>query len=522
MQEYQLPIRETLTKGLRPRSDMGRGTKFLTTCDFMKPLAHGLRRCDDVIEPFASSEFSSWPYLQLLRGSSTLLAAATAIYPVTEGSPDWSKGSAYTTYDINNVASAKSITGSEVWHMADFGDAWMLFNGTTVVFKLNLEGMFDETNIVYVQNAIAIQSGCHHRGRLIMGGFDPANFFGDDWKGIWGYYLSKLPYAIDVDLDDIHDNFVFWSTIGGGDVVNLFVPELARDGVIKEDETSIEDSIFMELLKRNEMGFMPMPWQGSVLVVKPHEKGVVVYGEDGIAALVPTSDPYPTYGLRHLADFGIAGRGCVGGNEESHVFLDVVGNAWHVDGDFGLQKLGHKEFFEDIVGQDVLISHNSEHDEFFISGEDSSSNALSYVLTPNGLGKCPQQVAGAYNVEGEFLGVFSLDGSTIATIVTDIIDFGYRDLKTITTVEVGIDHKSAATVHVAVDYRYNAVDSWTRSDWVLVNPQGFARPQITAYDFRIAIKCSTYDDFEIDYINVRWQTSGRRTVRGLSAGTDES
>jgi len=520
LQEYNLPLKETLTKGLRPYSQHGRGFNFLTQCKFLKPREWGLRPCADVSDPFATTKFSTWPFAQMLRGKAvTLLAEATSLKVVTEASPNWTVGDAVTTYDLNDPASTKSITGSDVWHMADFYDSWMLFNGTSVVVKTNKEGMFGETNNVFVQNAIAIQTGCDFPGRAIMGGFSPASYFSTSWDAIWDDWLLHAPFTLDMTLDDVDTNFVMWTTIGGGDLLNLFLPDMAVDGVIKEDKRTTRDGMFLELWRRNEAGFMPMPWQGTVLVVKPLGNGVMVYGDDGIAFMPHVTDPYPTFGLRKLGAFGIGGRGCVGGDNSTHIFLDTAGVLWRISSEnYSLQKLGYEEVFDGLVDQKVVISYNQRDNEYIISGEDSSNNALSYVLTPTGLGQSPQQVTSAYTVEGALLGVFSTDASTIPIAVTDVLDFGYRDLKTITTVELGIEVTTDATTHVAVDYRYNKDDSWTRSTWVLVNDMGFARIQATANEFRVAVKCSKYADMKLDYINVKWQSSGRRTVRGLHAG----
>ena len=515
MQEFELPVRKTLTQGLRPRSDTGRNKDFLAQCQYMKPLSVGLRSCADCVNPFADSLFYEWPFPQLIRtASETLLIYADEVYPVIEYTDQaWVVGGKYTTYDLNDPAVKLSIIKDGVWHCADLGAGWLLFNGTSVVFKLGTETMFDEEAIVYVQDSVSVLTGCASRGRLLLGGFTPSALFSGVWQAVWGKYLSSLPYSISTDLGAIGANYVYWSTIGGGDVLLPFAAELAKDGLIKEDKPDeYDEEFFLELFKRNELGFMPMPWQGSVLCVKPLGKGVAVYGTDGIAVLIPALEPYPTYGLQRVADFGIASRGAVGGDERGHILVDIIGNAWSLGADYSLQKLGYKEYIGTLLDSDIVILKNAEYEEFFISG-----SSASFVLTPQGLGETPQQITGACNVEGSFYGVFNTPKKTDAIIVTDNIDFNYRDLKTITTVEVGCN--AEALVYVAIDYKYDKQNTWQRSPWVLVNSEGFARVQITALDFRIAVKCDSYKGFELDYINVRWQTAGRRTVRGLSANT---
>jgi len=509
MQEFNQPIQKALTQGLRIRSDAGRGTEFLTQCQYMKPLQFGLRPCVDCINPFDEDYFVEWYFPQpIVTSSETLLAYEDAIYSVT-------KGATYVTYALDDPGVRKAITGRGVWHYADLGEGWLLFNGTCVVFRLSTETMFGEEAIIYCQDAVSVQTGCASRGRLILGGFNPAQLFSGTWGEIWNIYLNSLSAPISTEPIS-SDNFVYWSSIGGGDILLPFAPGLIKDGVVKEDMPDEHDEeFFLELFRRNELGFMPMPWQGSVLRVKPLGKGIAVYGTEGIAGLIPALEPYPTYGLQRVADFGIASRGAVGGDEQGHILVDAAGNVWRIDDNFALRKLGYKEYIASLLSDEIIIVKNAEHNEYHISGKDES-----FVLTPQGLGESPQYITGAYNIDGEFVGVFDTAESKDVVVITDIIDFNYRDLKTITTVEIGCN--AVSSVYVAIDYRYEKQGFWQRSTWVLTSPEGFARMQITALEFRIAVKCDSYEGFELDYINVRWQTCGRRTVRGLNAGATNS
>lgn len=506
MQELSLPIQKALTQGLRPRDDIGRNAEFLTQCQYMKPLPFGLRPCIDCTNPFDEDYFDAWPFPQLIiTASETLLAYENSIYSVTNNIT-------YSTYSLEDPSIKKPITGTGIWHCVDLGEGWLLFNGTCVVFKLSTETMFGEDQVVYCQDAVSVQTGCANRGRLILGGFNPAQLFSGAWSEIWNKYLNNLSASVSTDFSG-SDNFVYWSTIGGGDILLPFAPGFIKDGMIKEDKPDEHDEeFFLELFRRNELGWMPMPWQGSVLCVKPLGKGIAVYGTSGIAGLIPTVEPYPTYGLQRVADFGIFSRGAVGGDEQGHIFIDTSGNIWGLDASFTLRELGYKEYIASMVADEIVITKDAEYNEYHISGKDKS-----FVLTAKGLGQSPQIITGAYNTAGKFYGVFNIADNKEAIIATDIIDFAYRDLKTITIIEAGCS--ASNNVFVAVDYRYSKQGAWQRSPWVLTNPEGFARLQVTAIDFRVVVKCNSYENFELDYIKVRWQTSGRRTVRGVDAGT---
>lgn len=518
MREYQIQIQKALAQGLRPHDDIGRNKEYLVTSQYITPFEYGLRSTRAPTNPFGGSMVDlTWPFPQLFRtAADTFLAYSTALYSVTEDTPWLRASSAYTLYDLNNPDTSKTISGTDLWHLARLPKGWIITNGTTTVFKLAHETMFGEPQVIYAQDEVPVNSCCYSRGRVVLGGVRPTILLKDDWRSIFGHWLDSLPYSINVDFAAPDLNCVYWSSIGGGDVLLPFAPELVADGHLAEDKVGERDrEFFMELLQRNELGFMPMPWRGDVYVVKELGQGVAVYCENGIAVLTPVGAPASTYGLRIIADFGVAGRNAVGGDEHRHLFVDGAGNAWTLDADFVLRKLDYKEFLSPIV-DDVVVNYDPEYDTFYMA-----SNAdTCYVYTPQGLGQSPYTVRSCLHTGANLLGIFDTVASTEAVMVTDVVDFNFRDLKTITTVEVGA--ATTGTLSVAVDYRYQRGAAWVRSSWVTVNTDGFARLQITAEEFRVAVKCSTYDDLELDYINVRWQPSGRRTVRGVNAATTDN
>ena len=105
------------------------------------------------------------------------------------------------------------------------------------------------------------------------------------------------------------------------------------------------------------------------------------------------------------------------------------------------------------------------------------------------------------------------------------MDYGTRGLKTITTMEAGIDVESGAVVKLAVDYRYDKAGSFTRSDWNLTNIRGGTGIMKTALEFRLGVLVPAVGDVEspevpevnLDYILATVQISDRRLIRGVFA-----
>ena len=495
MQEYLLPVKDSFKNGLRPEVEMPTGSAFLYQCDFAKPTERGL--LDPVIaeNPNPSGmPFDSWPFPQLFKGSYyALLFGETSVSSV-----DWDTWTptALATYDFHTPASAKSITAGGTWSLADFGNTWIATNGACAVTQA-------AGGTVYVEDTVPFQACCAHRGRGVFAGFDPNGVWPDAWDDIFAAWMAKSPSTFDETSVDIGENFVLWTPIGR-DLYALLSPP--------------SDPI--HLMRQNQFGFMPMPWAGTVYAVLPLGKDLIVYGENGVARLFPVVEPYPTFGLDVLMEQGIAGRGAAGGDLQEHVFIDADGCLWRLSASEGLQRLGYEEFFVWFVGQEISISLDQKLREFYLSGESYASVGMSFVLSQTGLGTSRQQVTRVFNADGRLYGVFQALPGTEVTVATDRLDFGYKDWKTITTVEVGAD--TTQGLSVAVDYRNGPADSWARTDWIALNSSGWGRIQKTAKEFRLAIKCSSYIDLHIDYANVHWQPCGRMTRRGLGVNTADA
>jgi len=512
MQEYQLQIREALINGLRPIEDVPAGSKYLVECKGLRPGPAGLRSVEEVKNPFASDWSETFPFPQLLRGSEvTLLAGEDSICQVGE---DWSLEE-LKLYSVSDRLEVETVVPGGFWHMADFGKVWVLFNGSCTVISLKKGAVFGEEDRLMLQDAVTMNTGCSFRGRLVFGGFSPSDFWGNNWMSLWNSVSASEDYSIDSEMSGLRKNFVAWTTIGGGDLLHVLLPDDAVKGLIKEADHSLEEPFFLDLWRRNEAGFRPMPWSGDVLCVKQLGKGVMVYGSNGISLLFPVVEPFPTFGLQEIADFGIADRGAVGGDINQHALTDEGGKLWTIGADYKLQQKGYKEYFLPSLGGSFAVSLDSNEQRFYIS-----SASGSFILTETGLGETAQSITSLL-YEKELVGIAD-ERDIYAFVMSGAFDFGYRDLKTVTMIEVGLLYNIDAEAFAVVDFRYSKTEAFQRSAPILLNEEGAARVQITALEFRFGVlieAVETVKDVQIDYINVRWQSSAARTKRGLGADT---
>lgn len=252
--------------------------------------------------------------------------------------------------------------------------------------------------------------------------------------------------------------------------------------------------------KTNEAGNRPMSWNGWAWQVKKLENYVVVYGDNGITLMDPVESPAATWGFKELGSVGIASPWSISGNDFVHYFITSLGELWKFDKE-GPVRLGFKEFLEPLTNP-VLLYDETENRLFISDG------TTGYCFDA-GLGGGYAEITGVspnyYTASSTLTGV-PLD------IMTDTIDLGHRGIKTITFIEVGTD--TTEDLYVGCDFRYRKNESWRTSDYVLLNPEGVARLNVAGVEFRIRVKQNTYDEIEIDYINVRHQRNDKRFLRG--------
>lgn len=511
MREFTTLAKDIFTKGLRPRKRFGTENRpMLTECTRLKPTESGLREVETITYPF-EADFVTHPFAQLFKARNmTLLADSTDIYSVDSS---WNP-SAITLYDYLTEEIVGSIISDGVWHIADAGKFVMLFNGSSIIYISGEETMFEETAKFHIIRDRTVNTGCYHRGRIIMGGFSASDFWGDQWQSILEGLSSDLHISIANALK-MDSNFISWSAIGGGNVLDIFYPDRAINGLLAEFKEGNKDPLFLDYWRRNDCGFAPTMYPGTVLIVKPFYDRVIAYGDNGFTVFKPMTADSPTLSIISNDGVGVLSRSAIAGNDKFHVFIDGSDVLWRYS-EKGLERLGYEEYIKDLGSNIVLTLDDHENDVYISDGE------TTLVLTANGLGKSPNHPTSLIRSDNTLYGLFSSDISEESIIVSDWFDFRSGDLKTITTISLGftINSDEDTKVYIALDTGYDTDNTdFTRSDWVIVNKQGWARLQKTAKRFRLAIKVTDNTDFRLDYATIKWQRSTLQTVRGLHVDT---
>ena len=360
--------------------------------------------------------------------------------------------------------------------------------------------------ILLGQNAKSITTGCEFNGQLIMGGFDTSNFWPAAWQTLLSNATSLMPSAMK-DYDDIGTAWVWWSSPGGGDV-GMFLN--GPDLVSMDAETWHTDidgytaaiPYYLDLFRRNTLGWMPMPWQGAVSRVLPLGNSVIVYGEQGIGAIDPISSPIRTFGYRSILDFGIKGRSSAGGDRFQHCFVTVDGTVWTMGPDLVPQEQGYESVIDSNLtsGSEIVITLDPKEREFHIADSEAS-----FQLTRNGLGGRMQKLPTTLHRSkaGGLVSINDVPSSAIDTVsvTTDTFDFGTRKTKIVHRIEAA----GMIGGRAVLQYRTGSADSFTdfpNATGTLLDTKGTVEFQIAGVEFRLKLTAAAFPGEELDYVDV--------------------
>jgi len=535
MSSGMVTIDEALRSGLRRDSDAPRNTQALVSCKHLRTTPRGLKAFVPISQPMANSYITDtlnvekvWPFPQLFCGKNeTLLCGENSVFNVTQtSSGDWTAAqlTTYKPWGFTTADHARAIPKGGVWHFADFYKTWMLFNGACVVYLT--PGPMAYWKVFVAQESIA-KTGCVLKeGRALYGGFNPTKYYSSMWQTEIEAYLSNagtFEDYIDYDANGPGSNWVWWSSIGGGDLLYPFCDGImggeglatAQSGHTTDYDQSYPSTMWMDMLKRNEAGFRPMPFAGNVHQMVPFDSTgtVVVYGEDGIAALRAASDPVPTFGLHVFPETGVnlgsASRGAAGGGELGQVFVDESGVLWLIRPDLAVEKLGYQEYFEDMLGENIVVQYEPTEKEFWISdGTDT------YLLTETGLCRPPWMVTSVSFAQGGRVGIrFDESDADSVEVITEAFDGGERGVWEIVTVRIATTDTDAVGWQVAVDYRFGKGDAWSRTTSVPVDSRGIARVKVSGIEFRIVLTHRDRAKADLERIELEMRSEGRNSIR---------
>lgn len=340
------------------------------------------------------------------------------------------------------------VSAGKSWHVADFG-AYVVFTNGVQVYTFDIVNGFGQR-----ESLPHFSTCCNYNGQLVVGGF-----------------LSP------------------WHDAGMGHV-----------GWSKPGEATF-------VIDQSNLSGIAGMGEGEVLHVKKLGSSVMVYGTQNVWKLPAVVEPVVGFGKAQVTLIpGLASRSSIAGTDDDHVLVDSYGKLWHIQ--FGQQPklLGYEEFFRPMLGHEIIGTyHQNDRAFYFTDGE------LSYRWDENGLSRSWQAITSQWTDYGVALGYFHDVDNAGFELVTDILDFGFRGRKTLTSLEVGGSFD--APVFASVDWRSHNEKFFRTVPWRKLNPDGVVRIQVTAEEFRVKLS-SNSQRAELDYVLVKYQITDKRNMRG--------
>ncbi len=485
MRENNITIRDALTNGLAPDERNPRNAPFLESCLNMVPSEWGCAT-PPPITPVA--DVVQWPFPQVFRGRDHTLLFGHDTLHVHDGT----EFQPVTLMNFYYAQEPDEIVPGGPWQFMDFWGTWMAFNGQCeIVNAAHLPSP-------RVQSVVKVRSGCNLKnGRAIFGGFRPGGL--NSWHTRLRQCKSIGEDCVQMLLsgaEQVDENWVWWSSIGGGDLTSLF--EVSYTGL----------DPYYELWLRGESGFAPMPWRGPIHAVKALDESAIVYGEDGVSALTPRGS---AMGVRPIAGLGkqvgIASRGCVAGDDRAHIFISSDRDLWLVSPDLQAQRLGYRRIFENYDPEKTVMSLDTRLRHFWIADGDQC-----HVLSKAGLGGPIQRIPTSfYRDAGQLYGV--RHAPTRLQIPIEVrsstFDMLERADKHVSTVQVGSRGASQVRVRVRGDDK--------QTQWTATGPERVAYPRLSGTDLQLSVRglvpaASEGDGFE--RIEIRYNAEDLRHRRG--------
>jgi hypothetical protein len=497
--EFPTLVEGPFINGLRPDKRVPVNAPYLQTCKYLRPTAFGLVTPETISLPTTGYTPSyDWPFPQLIRGQEhTLIGDATALRLVDETATPWTVA-AVTTYDADSIATPKAITKGGCWHLADFKDIYFLTNGGDLIINSPY------FSAVALQDDPSFNTVANSNGRLFMGGISFAGSPNAKFTTMAERWIEKASeqFVTYTGLSYTGGNVLYWSRMVGGETYSPFSIIIAALGFASATDYDKIDEDVLAAIERAEFGALPMEWQGDIQIVKQLGTYTMVYGDDGVTAVAPNFTYVDTL------DFGVPGRGAVGGDKKSHLVIDSQGVLWKIDSKLQVSRLGYEEYISTLTLADTVISYDSGYNEFWIS-----DGSATYILTPKGLGEGGCYPSYLNRCADGLVGVVEAAGDqTTLEVVSQPFNLGVRDYKGVSVVET--DMRSITSPRVGVDYRHDLDTAFVTPTGVPGSPEGQFHPRFTGTDLRLRITGTRTADTKIQSATVRYQYVSNTTVRG--------
>jgi len=499
MQENSFEIRQAIANGLRKDENPAVNAAYMDRLENLVPNNGIIERHEAIARPGALlTDPKEFPFPMAFKGDKVrvLLGDTTA------KTMDANFATTPVTLNLRDGGTG-TITLGGPWHFESFMEYWFATNGTSFIYKVPTDD-----GDAYIADAFSCQSVCRYDNRVVLGGLSGSWLAGSRWLEFFATCKETTGSNIVLHEDLAADtSWLIYSESGGGAVDIPFHSLACACGLLGNDAFDDVKEILWDSVERGDIGLIPLRKTTTIRCVKQLGRRIIVYGENSISEVAQSEN-----GFREdlIADFGIGGRGCVGGNDRRHVF---IGNDGRIYSFYANQdqpeELDYSMWIDDMILSRTTVSHNPIEDRYWIS-----DGRYCYVLTQSGLGGPMTTMPSSLfvDVNKMVVGTYKTPNTDEWHLQTARFDVSERDWKHLTCTHLHGSGYNDATATAYGSYKLNSSMNRVSAP---VNDEGVAYLPLSFLDGYLYFTGSG-SDVNFTTIEIRYQGEGKRHRRGTS------
>lgn len=503
MIENSFEIYQSFRNGLQPEVEPRVGASYMQNMENLIPRESGMATPPTISRPgiFGTGP-KEFPYPMAFKGDSVRLYLHQDEIYTLDGS--FAASSALTK---NLRAGGTTTIGlGSAWHCETFMDMFWATNGVSLAYKIP-----SDDGSMFVDNDLAVQAIGRHDYRVLFGGMAGDWFSGSRWGTFFETWReTSIAQMFVHDGLTADTSYVIWSEMGGGAVDVPFFSFAASLGLLGDTVFDTAEEVIAHAVERGEIGLQPIRKVGTIRQLKQLGNRVIVYGDDAISELRPIEGGFQE---ELIADFGVGGRTCVGGDTRGHVFVSNSGQlyTWFSNQD-SPDRQGYSQHLSNLNMPRVVVSMDPTERYFWIT-----DGWTCYVYTRAGLGG-PMNIRPSCLFEDDtygLVGVYTTPTTLQWNFETSKFDLAERDFKHIAALQLHGSGWEVARARIKGNASVGGTERAT--DWAQFNPSGVAYPSMSF--FEASIECDGWSNSQVaDFTNmeVRYNQEGKAHKRGTS------
>lgn len=522
MQQYALPLRDSLLAGLRAEAEIPRPGLGLSSVTGLIPKPWGLVQGILPSNPYDSTGLiSTSQYNQIipLRGQLAVVTADNpqkiyAFYPPAGTVSGSDLASGLKDIDGDSV----SLPQYSYWSAASLGKVTIASNASMLLFDLPhitqevaLGGGLFAADVT-LNNAKPMCIGAYKNRFFYCGlndSFAATKPALDDLIRLLKQY-SGIGTTVGESLIESYASARDWILYGEVDGGGMDLPILCELGVLTGYWTDETYNLIKDAIRKRQIGLLRNPFIGSTIYCcKELGEQLAIYSDMGISLISLQRDGIPA--IEGFLPIPVSHRAAVTGNRLKHVFFDSKGDVWVWVVGSAPRRLGYKEFLSSFPSATyVRACYDSNRDEAYFTKLGTTS--VNFVLTESGLGSGQHSIGSLTNSTSYNYGYYQSAAATFsATII--VKDCSRRAVKMLQEVDIETIGGTGITCQVSTKMGEN--ESWKTGHTKQCSKEGVAFPMIQGVDFKITIAGTLTSGFALQNALLKWQGSDLRFIRGL-------